>query len=58
VVEALGNTTFVHVDTEFGQVNVESDPALRLEAGVNVGLRFEDNKVHVFDAEGATLPKL
>jgi ABC-type sugar transport system ATPase subunit len=57
VVEALGNTTFVHVDTEFGQVNVESDPALRLEAGVNVGLRFEENKVHVFDAEGVTLPK-
>jgi len=58
VVEALGNTTFVHVDTEFGQVNVESDPALRLEAGVNVALSFEKDKVHVFDAEGATLPKL
>jgi ABC-type sugar transport system ATPase subunit len=58
VVEALGNTTFVHVHTEFGQVNVESDPALRLEAGVNVALSFEKDKVHVFDAEGATLPKL
>jgi multiple sugar transport system ATP-binding protein len=58
VVEALGNTTFVHVDTEFGQINVEFDPALRMEAGVNVGLRFETAKVHVFNTEGATLPKL
>jgi ABC-type sugar transport system ATPase subunit len=58
VVEALGNTTFVHVDTQYGQVNVESDSALRLEAGTNVGLQFDKNKVHVFDAAGLTLPKL
>ena len=58
VVEALGNTTFVHVDTAFGQVNVESNSALRLETGVNVGLRFDTQKIHVFNDQGLTLPKL
>ena len=58
VVEALGNTTFVHVDTAFGQVNVEADSALRLEAGVNLGLRFDTNKIHVFDAQGMTLHRV
>ena len=58
VVEALGNTTYVHVDTEFGQVNVESRSALRVAAGDNVGVRFETDKVHLFDAAGLTLPKV
>ena len=57
VIEALGNTTFVHVDTALGQVNVQAESTLRLEAGVQVGLRFAAEKVHVFDADGVTLPK-
>ena len=57
VVEALGNTTFVHVDSALGQINVEADPALRLEAGSAVGLRLNPEKVHVFDASGKALPR-
>jgi ABC-type sugar transport system ATPase subunit len=58
VVEALGNTTFVHVDTEFGQVNVESASAQQMGAGAQVGLRFGPDKIHVFDANGLALPKI
>ncbi len=57
VVEALGNTTFVHVDTDLGQVNVESDPSLRLETGANVGLTLNPAKVHVFDETGQAMPR-
>ncbi len=58
VVEALGNTTFIHVDTDRGQVNVQTDAALRLEVGGTVGLAFDLTKVHVFDATGLSLPKV
>jgi ABC-type sugar transport system ATPase subunit len=57
VIEALGNTTFVHVDSALGQINVEADPALRLETGSTVGLRLNPEKVHVFDAAGKAMPQ-
>ena len=57
VVEALGNTTFVHVDSALGQINVEADPAMVLEAGSAVGLRLNPEKVHVFDASGKALTR-
>ena len=57
VVEALGNTTFAHVDSPLGQINVEADAALRLEAGSAVGLKLDLNKVHVFGPDGRTLPR-
>ena len=58
VVEALGNTTFVHIDTPLGQVNVESDPAVKLVTGSNVGLRLNADKVHVFDKAGKVMPRV
>jgi multiple sugar transport system ATP-binding protein len=57
VVEALGNTTFVHIDTGLGPVNVEADPAKRLEAGAAVGLQLNADKVHVFDARGKAVAR-
>ena len=58
VVEALGNTTFVHVDTSLGQINVEADPTLRLEPGAAVGLKLNPAKVHVFDDTGRAMPRV
>ena len=58
VVEALGNTTFVHVDTSLGQINVEADPTLRLEPGAAVGLNLNPAKVHVFDDTGRAMPRV
>ena len=57
VIEALGNTTFVHVDSDLGQINVEAGPALHLEAGALVGLRLSPEKVHVFGMDGRALPR-
>ena len=53
VVEYLGNTAYVYLDTPFGPLHAESDAALRLEPGASVGLRFDPMKVHVFDESGA-----
>jgi ABC-type sugar transport system ATPase subunit len=56
VVEALGNATFVHVDTGLGQVNVEAEATVKAEVGSTVGLRLNAKKVHVFSADGSALP--
>ena len=58
VIEALGNTTFVHVATDLGPITVEVDPTRRLTPGSAVGLRFQTAKVHVFAPEGPALPPL
>ncbi len=56
VVEYLGNTSYVYVDTPLGPMHAENDTAGRLEPGEIVGLRFDGKKVHVFDDSGAAWP--
>ena len=52
VIEQLGNTTYVYVDTEAGTMIVEGDPALSLAPGTNVGIGIDASRAHVFGAGG------
>jgi ABC-type sugar transport system ATPase subunit len=54
VVEQLGNTTFVYLDTPAGQMIVEGDPGVPLHAGDVVGLTIDADRCHLFDTNGAS----
>ena len=58
VVEQLGNTTFVYVDTASGQMIVEAEGGRQIAPGTAVGLRIDGARVHLFDAAGAAWPAL
>ena len=57
VVEYLGNTTYVYVDTAHGQVIVESDEAVGTQTGQTLHLSLDLSQVHVFDETGLAWPK-
>ena len=57
VVEQLGNTTYVYVDTPVGQIIVEADGSAVIAPGTAVGLTIDPTRAHVFDATGAVMPK-
>jgi len=52
IVEQLGNTTFVYVDTASGPLIVEAGGAFQIASGSNVGLAIETAHAHVFGADG------
>jgi ABC-type sugar transport system ATPase subunit len=52
VVEQLGNTTYVYVDTPSGQMIVEADGAVQIKPGTSVGIYIDAPRVHVFDLVG------
>ncbi|MBP1807095.1 ABC transporter ATP-binding protein [Rubellimicrobium aerolatum] len=56
VVENLGNTAYVHVETPAGPLVVEADPGLRADPGMAVGVRVDVGRAHVFDADGVAWP--
>jgi ABC-type sugar transport system ATPase subunit len=56
VVEQLGNTTYVYVDTALSQVIVEADGATRITPGTAVELQIDVAMAHVFDADGMAWP--
>jgi multiple sugar transport system ATP-binding protein len=56
VVEYLGADTFVIVDCQgAGRVTVRADGAIALEPGTPLGLKFDESKLHFFDAGGLAL---
>jgi len=55
VVEHLGNTSYVYLDTAIGQIVAEADPAVDLRPGQNAGIGFDPARTHVFDTNGAAL---
>jgi len=55
IVEHLGNSTLVYVDTPAGQLIVEGEGNLDLKSGETVGLRLNEAQAHLFGATGATL---
>jgi multiple sugar transport system ATP-binding protein len=55
IVEHLGNSTLVYVDTPAGQLIVEGEGDLKVEPGEAVGLRLNEAHAHLFGADGATL---
>ncbi len=52
IVEHLGNSTIVHVETPAGAVVVEADGNARARPGDLVGLTFEEVEGHLFSADG------
>jgi ABC-type sugar transport system ATPase subunit len=58
VVEQLGNTTYVYVDTPLGQIITEADGATRIAPGMPVGLSIARDMAHVFDEGGLAWPKV
>jgi ABC-type sugar transport system ATPase subunit len=55
VVEQLGNSTFVYVDTPSGQMIVEGGGDLQIASGTNVGLVFDAARAHLFNSDGSVI---
>ena len=56
VVEQLGNTTYVYIDTSSGQMIAEAGGGVQIAPGTQVGLQFDVERLHVFDSAGIALP--
>ena len=52
IVEHLGNSTILYVDTPAGQLIVEGEGNLSLKSGDRVGLALAARQAHLFGAEG------
>jgi ABC-type sugar transport system ATPase subunit len=55
IVEQLGNSTVIYIDTDAGQVVAESHGKDPIRSGDRVSVRFDVRNIHVFDASGAAL---
>jgi multiple sugar transport system ATP-binding protein len=55
IVEHLGNSTLLYVETPAGQLIVQGEGGLEAKAGQAVGLTLSQNHAHLFGASGATL---
>jgi ABC-type sugar transport system ATPase subunit len=56
VVEHLGNTTFVYLDSAAGPLIVEADQSARYHPGDQVRVSFDPRRAHVFDDSGTVWP--
>ena len=57
IVEQLGNSTVLYVDSEVGQIVVECDGDAEPQIGSMVGLSFNAKAIHAFTANGNVLPR-
>ncbi|MPQ93494.1 ABC transporter ATP-binding protein [Thioclava sp. JE_KL1] len=55
VSEHLGSDTFLHVDTEYGLINVRGGGEIGLHAGDTVFLTPDLSQLHKFDAQGQAI---
>jgi ABC-type sugar transport system ATPase subunit len=55
LVEHLGNSTLLYVDTPAGQLIVEGEGNLAARTGASIGLRLEESQAHLFGVNGAVL---
>jgi ABC-type sugar transport system ATPase subunit len=55
VVERLGNSTLIYVDTPAGQLIVEGKGNLEVKPGEPVGLKVIEAQAHLFGPTGAVL---
>jgi multiple sugar transport system ATP-binding protein len=55
LIERLGNSTLLYVDTPAGQLIVEGEGNLEAKTGAPVGLSISEAHAHLFGAAGATL---
>ena len=57
IVEQLGNSTVLYVDSEIGQVIIECDGNTKLQIGNKIGLTFDNKQIHAFAASGEILTR-
>ncbi len=55
IIEHLGNSTILYIDTPAGQLIVEGEGDLNVKAGEALGLRLNQAYAHLFGATGTTL---
>jgi ABC-type sugar transport system ATPase subunit len=55
IIEHLGNSTIIYVETPVGQLVVEGEGDLEVKSGQTVGLRLNQAHAHLFGAAGAKL---
>ena len=55
ILERLGNSTIMYVDTNAGQIVVQDDGDVTTQAGENVGVIFDPARVHLFSANAAVI---
>jgi len=55
IIEHLGNSTILYVETPVGQLVVEGEGDLEAKSGQTVGLRLSQSHARLFGATGATL---
>ena len=55
IVERLGNSTILYIDTPAGQLIVEGEGNLSIKSGDRVGLALAARQAHLFDAEGVVV---
>jgi len=55
VVEQLGNTSYIYMDTPLGQVICEADQGVMVQPGAKVGLTLDTTHAHRFDNAGLAL---
>ena len=55
VVEQLGNTSYVYLDTPAGQMIAEAAPGVAAHPGDKVGLTLDPAHLHAFDSTGRAL---
>ena len=55
IIEHLGNSTILYVETPVGQLIVEGEGDLDAKSGQTVGLRLNESHARLFGATGATL---
>ena len=55
IIEHLGNSTILYVDTPAGQLIVEGEGNLDAKSGQAVGLRLNEGHARLFGATGAAL---
>jgi multiple sugar transport system ATP-binding protein len=55
IIEHLGNSTILYVETPVGQLVVEGEGDLVAKPGQTIGLRLSESHAHLFGATGATL---
>ena len=53
--ERLGNSTIVHIETRVGPIVLQDGENEELTFGDKVGLRFDPERIHVFDGNGCVL---
>jgi ABC-type sugar transport system ATPase subunit len=55
IVEQLGNSTVIYLNTEAGQVVAESHGKDATRSGDSVSVKFDLDNIHLFDASGAAV---